>query len=212
VTEERGDFPGGRQGHSACKAGGAPMDPLAPVPPPALATQPDQIEDGALAEIDFLDGEKVQRVWQVRHGYLVLTNLRCLRVWKKLTLFEGAEWHTGPSFFFYNLNAPRVVAGRFVELSEEVEENAGSARFQVRDPEEVAGEIEASRAAGQLAWQARRAHAREVLRRSTVQGPAYGSTVVREVVHEVVRVRCPYCGNLMDETDERCPSCGAGVR
>lgn len=30
----------------------------------------------------------------------------------------------------------------------------------------------------------------------------------REIIREVVKIRCPYCGNLYDETEDRCPHCG----
>jgi len=32
--------------------------------------------------------------------------------------------------------------------------------------------------------------------------------VEREIIHEIVKVRCPYCGNLYDETEDKCPHCG----
>jgi hypothetical protein len=31
----------------------------------------------------------------------------------------------------------------------------------------------------------------------------------KEVVREIIKVRCPYCQNLYDETLERCTHCGA---
>jgi hypothetical protein len=30
----------------------------------------------------------------------------------------------------------------------------------------------------------------------------------REIIREIVKVRCPYCGNLYDETEDKCPHCG----
>jgi hypothetical protein len=30
----------------------------------------------------------------------------------------------------------------------------------------------------------------------------------REIIREVVKIRCPYCGNLYDETEDKCPNCG----
>lgn len=30
----------------------------------------------------------------------------------------------------------------------------------------------------------------------------------REITREVVKIRCPYCGNLYDETEDKCPNCG----
>jgi len=31
----------------------------------------------------------------------------------------------------------------------------------------------------------------------------------REIIREIVKIRCPYCGNLYDETLDKCPHCGA---
>ena len=30
----------------------------------------------------------------------------------------------------------------------------------------------------------------------------------REIIHEIVEIRCPYCGNLYDEKPDKCPHCG----
>jgi hypothetical protein len=30
----------------------------------------------------------------------------------------------------------------------------------------------------------------------------------REIIREVVKIRCPYCGSLYDETEDKCPNCG----
>jgi hypothetical protein len=30
----------------------------------------------------------------------------------------------------------------------------------------------------------------------------------REIIREIVKIRCPYCGNLYDETEDKCPNCG----
>jgi len=30
----------------------------------------------------------------------------------------------------------------------------------------------------------------------------------REVIKEIVKVRCPYCGQLYEETLDKCPHCG----
>lgn len=32
----------------------------------------------------------------------------------------------------------------------------------------------------------------------------------REIIREIIKIRCPYCGNLYDETADKCPNCGAG--
>jgi len=36
------------------------------------------------------------------------------------------------------------------------------------------------------------------------------STVIkeREIIREIVKIRCPYCNNLYDETEDKCPNCG----
>jgi heme/copper-type cytochrome/quinol oxidase subunit 2 len=31
----------------------------------------------------------------------------------------------------------------------------------------------------------------------------------KEIIREIVKIRCPYCGNLYDETEDKCPTCGA---
>jgi uncharacterized membrane protein len=30
----------------------------------------------------------------------------------------------------------------------------------------------------------------------------------REIIKEIVKIRCPYCNNLYDETMDKCPNCG----
>jgi len=30
----------------------------------------------------------------------------------------------------------------------------------------------------------------------------------REIIREIVKIRCPYCNNLYDEKYEKCPHCG----
>ena len=30
----------------------------------------------------------------------------------------------------------------------------------------------------------------------------------REIIREIVKIRCPYCGSLYVETENRCPNCG----
>jgi len=34
--------------------------------------------------------------------------------------------------------------------------------------------------------------------------------VTKEVVKEIVKIRCGHCGNLFDERANKCPNCGAG--
>jgi rubrerythrin len=30
----------------------------------------------------------------------------------------------------------------------------------------------------------------------------------REIIREIVKIRCPYCNNLYDESEDKCPHCG----
>ncbi len=30
----------------------------------------------------------------------------------------------------------------------------------------------------------------------------------REIIKEIVKIRCPYCNNLYDEMEDKCPNCG----
>jgi flagellar basal body-associated protein FliL len=39
--------------------------------------------------------------------------------------------------------------------------------------------------------------------------PLQPAVVQKEIVREVVKIRCPYCGNLYDEDQDKCPTCGA---
>lgn len=181
-------------------------------PPPDLVTTPDQIEPAALLEVYLLDGERIDRVWRTGHGFLVMTNLRCLDIWHKPLLFAKANWHCGPSFFFYNLAPPRVIARRFLRLSEEFREDNSAVHLLVHDPVEVAAEIETARVAGYSEWLQRRADAEAKLRRAKEAARTAGPVILREVVREVVKVRCNFCGNLMDLASPRCLACGAPNR
>jgi len=172
-------------------------------------TRPDPIDPGARAQIVLLHGEQIMRSWRTGLGFLVMTNLRCVHVWRRPELFVASEWHSGPTFFFYNLAPPQVVAGRFVKLTEEFPGSVDAARFLVRNPQDVCREIEEARAAGQAEWQARRIRAQQELHRPRRPLPPVGTTVV---IREVVKVRCNFCGNLMDIADRSCPSCGAPQR
>jgi len=42
------------------------------------------------------------------------------------------------------------------------------------------------------------------------QSTEEGTTVVkeREIIREIVKIRCPYCNNLYDEKYDKCPYCG----
>jgi hypothetical protein len=185
------------------------MTPLAWNPPVDSITQPDQIDKEALDELGLLHGEKILRCWRVALGFLVMTNLRCVHVWHKPELLARPTWHTGPTFFFYNLNPPQVLLGRFVQLSETYDEGAGAARFLVRDAPEVCREIDQARIAGRAEWEARRARTLSELHHLQEPAPPPGMVVV---VRTIVKVRCAYCGNLMNADRARCPSCGAPQR
>jgi hypothetical protein len=183
------------------------MAGTASAPPPGeVETSPDQIAPGALDELELLPGERISRCWRTGLGFLVMTNLRCIPVWRKAELFSSAEWHTGPTFFFYNLAPPSVFAGRFVVLTQGAGDEATSSRFLVHDPEAVSREIEEARPAGRAEWEARRAREAQELGRPRPAPPPPGTTVI---IREIVKVRCSYCGNLMDDTDAVCPACGA---
>jgi hypothetical protein len=184
--------------------------PGSPPPVPAdQVTEPDQLDPGARDQLDLLPGEHLRRCWRTAHGFLVLTNLRVTGITRRAQLFDSPVWRAGPSFLFYNCRPPRVVLGRFLELSEELTENAGASRYLVHDPETVRREIEQERVAGRLAWEERRQAALAARGRLSEPMVPPGTTVVREVVRTVVKVRCRYCGNLMDETLDRCPFCAA---
>jgi flagellar basal body-associated protein FliL len=43
----------------------------------------------------------------------------------------------------------------------------------------------------------------------TYTQPAQPPAVQKEVIREIVKIRCPYCGNLYDEDQDKCPTCGA---
>ena len=174
-----------------------------------VTTRPDAIDPGALHEVDLLWGEHIVRCWRTGRGFLVMTNLRCIDLWRKPLLLIDREWHSGPNFFFYNLAPPCVVLDRFVQLSEKVPENdARSIRIRVSDPVRVAREVEEAIPGGIQEWNVRRDRSL----RSLAQAPPLGTpapTVIREVVREIVKVRCSYCGHLMDLAAATCPTCGA---
>jgi len=31
----------------------------------------------------------------------------------------------------------------------------------------------------------------------------------KEIIREVIKIRCPYCGNIYDQDQDKCPYCGA---
>jgi hypothetical protein len=177
--------------------------------PPGAVTAPVPIDREALRQIHFLEGEHVLRVWRTVRGFLVMTNLRCIEVARKPQLFATSDWEAGPSLFFYNLAAPRVELHRFLRLSEEREERALVLRFYLHDPYEVAQEIQAARHAGQNEWLRRRALSEAALRQSRQRWEAAHPFRLGEGVKHAIKVRCGYCGNLIDVIATRCPFCGA---
>lgn len=65
-----------------------------------------------------------------------------------------------------------------------------------------------------MAHDARRTMPREVLtkKRPSREGEDTKGAREREIIREkevIVKVRCPYCRNLFDETLDKCPHCGA---
>jgi len=49
-----------------------------------------------------------------------------------------------------------------------------------------------------------------LLRKPRETQPPKGASVIREreVIRQIVKIRCPYCGKLYDETYDNCPHCG----
>lgn len=176
-----------------------------PGPTGGPITTPDALPNEAWQAIDLIEGEAVLRAWRTPRGFLVLTNLRCLGLHEQLRILGPVAWGPGPEFFFYNLRPPTVLFGRFVQLSEEVEELGSVGRFAVRDPEAVARAIADALAAGRLAWSARRQRTQELIR---ARAEARARRAAGEPNPEVM-VRCSYCGNLANAALRRCPSCGA---
>ncbi len=185
------------------------MAPTSWLPPSDSVTDPDQIDMGAREAFELFHGERILKCWKVPLGFLVLTNLRCFHVWRKPEVFSHTPWRVGPTYLFYNLAPPRVVLGRFVQLSESYDEGIGASRFLVHDAPGVAADIEAARVAGQQEWAIRRSRAQADRARLTFPRLPPGTTVV---VREIVKVPCPFCGNLVEAGRRQCPFCGAPQR
>ena len=49
------------------------------------------------------------------------------------------------------------------------------------------------------------------LAKSAIKGAA-SATVQKEIVREIVKVPCKYCGSLVENTRDRCPACGAPLK
>lgn len=43
------------------------------------------------------------------------------------------------------------------------------------------------------------------------QPPTQNQTTIkeREIIREIIKIRCPYCGNTYEEKENVCPYCGA---
>jgi hypothetical protein len=175
--------------------------------PASQITHPDQIPPDAWGAVNLIDGELVHQVWRTAQGFLVLTNLRCVALGRRGELFPPHPWRAGSEFFFYNLRPPKVLLGRFVELSEEYNESGRTGRFAVRDPLGVADTIAAAIPPGRAAWIERRAHAEELIEaRKRLRAARTSGTLP-----PVISVRCAFCGNLTDASGRVCSSCGAGL-
>jgi len=168
---------------------------------------PDSVDPTALAQLHLLEGEHLRRVWRTVRGFLVMTNLRCVDIAHRPAIFGRSDWETGPSLFFYNFAPPRVVLGRYLRLSESRSGNSVSLRFFVHSPTRVAAEIEEARHRGQNEWLGRRSVAE-----ATFREDARRRATNARLGRVVVKIRCGFCGNLMDETAARCPFCGAPMR
>jgi hypothetical protein len=185
------------------------------IPAADQVTTPDQLDEEAFLALDLMDDERIRNVWRTRQGFLLLTNLRVVSLWRHSHLFgtREEEWKEGPAFLLYNLTDPRVLAERYVELTEREGPNAGFARFAVQDPERVCAAVAGAIPAGDIAWRARRQQVQahlDALRERERQMAQLGMT--GNLVREVARIPCRYCGNLVLQGAAHCPNCGAPTR
>ena len=178
-------------------------------PPPDAVTGPDQLSEGAYRELSLLEDERIARCWRTSAGFLVMTNLRVIPLWHRAELFAEPEWKEAPSLFFYALAAPRVLLGRFLELSDGDDDAGERLRFLVADPASVAAEIEAARGPGRSEWDRRRARALSQTDLTRTTAAAAPPQVVREIVREVVKVLCRNGGGLVYAGQRRSPLGGA---
>lgn len=178
--------------------------------PSDQVTRPDQLPPGGWLVIDLLGREQILACWRTPLGFLVLTNLRCSLILRKVAIFHPKGWELGPQFFFYNLRPPRVVLGRFVELAEEFEEEGGLvSRIAVDSPRTVAEKISAAIGPGQAEWARRRSASQRLIEARRRQREALARAFATGAPAEVVRVPCAYCGCPMPVSSNRCPTCGA---
>ncbi len=183
-------------------------------PPPDQVTRPDQLPAEGWRVVELLEGEHVLACWRASRGYLVLTNLRSVVLRRTEAVLRPTVWEPGPQFFFYNVQPPRVVLGRYVELAEQYAEQAGGlvSRLAVSDPAAVAAAIAAAIPAGQAEWMRRRSESQRQTASRRERQRANARAFVGSAPAEVARVRCDYCGNLTPVSTGRCSSCGAPLR
>jgi hypothetical protein len=178
-------------------------------PPAQEVTSPDQLSPEAWRAVSLLDGEVIHRVWKTGRGFLVLTSLRCFLLWQRREVFRPVEWEASPEVLLFNVRPPRVLFGRFVEITPQSDEGGFPIRAGVAEPEEVAEEVAAAIPAARAAWEARRAKAEAELasqrrRREQILAAIRGGRPV-----PIPTVVCPFCGNPMLVTARACPHCGA---
>ena len=169
---------------------------------------PDPIDERAFGCLELLDGERPARSWRTGEGFLVMTNLRLVHVRYRPILFSESDWTVGLSLFFYDLEPPRVVAGRTLELRERADTSDGPLRIVLNDPASVAREIEEWRPAGRREWEGRRLRAEAARDRWRELGHGSWSAAEKPPKLPVPRERCSNCGNLLPATSVRCPACG----
>jgi hypothetical protein len=181
------------------------------VPPPEQVTGPDQLPGDAWRAVDLFEGERVLRCWRTARGYLLLTSLRCLLLWRRLELFQPRDWEASPEVYLYNVRPPRALFGRFVEIAPAFVGDGAVIRAGVVNPVEVADEIRASIPEARRQWDLRRQRALADIATHRLIHDQIASALAAGLPVPVPRVPCAYCGNLVPATAKRCPHCGAPV-
>jgi hypothetical protein len=159
--------------------------------------------------VSLMDGEVIRRAWKTGRGFLVLTSLRCFLLWQRRELFRPTEWEASPEVLLFNVRPPRVLFGRFVEISPESEEGGFPIRAGVAEPEYVAEEIAAAIPAARVAWEARRLKAEAALSAHRARRDQILASIRAGRPIPMATVICPFCGNRMLVTARACPHCGA---
>lgn len=52
------------------------------------------------------------------------------------------------------------------------------------------------------------AHAKNRGRQEGIPEEAHAVIKEKEIIKEIVKIRCPYCNNLYNEKEDKCPHCG----